>query len=201
MVEKITKWKMKIISLFRGGYLKTFHVREMAKLLDTTHVTLLPHLESLTEDRVLTSKVIGRNRVFALNLDNILAKDHVAIAEKFEANEYLEKTLLMRKVYSEIFRLGLDGSIILFGSYVKGYKTQASDIDLFYLGEIGKGQTVAMEKTGELYGKQINVKKARLEVFEAGLRKGDTPIREILEDHLVFAESGPVCERFVEVLR
>jgi len=185
MVEKITNWKIRIIGLFRNNYTSSFYVREMAKLLGTTHVTLLPHLNALTKDKILTPNTIGRNKVFLLNLDNILAKDYIVIAEKFEANKFLEKTFLIKKIYNEIFKLRLEGSIVLFGSYVKGYRTEASDIDLFYLGDLNERQTEEMKKIGKLYGKQLNVKKAGLRAFESGLRSRDALTREIIKDHII----------------
>ncbi|MCX6660088.1 MAG: hypothetical protein NTX81_06895, partial [Candidatus Bathyarchaeota archaeon] len=68
MVEKITNWKIKIVSLFRANYGDSFYMREMAKMLGTTHVTLIPHLRDLTKDKILVSKLNGRSRGHSLNL-------------------------------------------------------------------------------------------------------------------------------------
>lgn len=188
MVEKITNWKIRIVSLFRANYGGSFYMREMAKMLGTTHVTLIPHLRDLTKDKILVSKLNGRSRGYSLNLDNILAKDYVIIAEKFQTNEYLEKTFLMRRIYVEIFKISLEGSVVLFGSYVKGYKTEESDIDMLYLGDIDETLMEQMRGAGRLYGKQINVKKTRLKAFEAGLRSGDALTKEVLKDHIILQD-------------
>jgi predicted nucleotidyltransferase len=185
MVEKITKWKIKIISLYKSNYLATFHTRDMAKKLKTSHVTLLPHLKDLENNKILKSKIIGKNKVYSLNLNNISVKDQIIISEKFETLEFLEKIFFIKKISNEISKLDLSGSIILFGSYIKNYYTKISDIDIFYLGNITKKQIKIIEKIGEPYNKKISIKKSSIKNFEEGLRKRDTLIKEIVKDHVI----------------
>ena len=82
MVENITNWKLRIIGLFRQDYLAGFHTRKMAKLLGTSHVTLLPHLNALEKEKVLVFSEQGRNKVYSLNLINIIAREYMVMAEK-----------------------------------------------------------------------------------------------------------------------
>ena len=185
MVEIITKWKLKIISLYRSNYLASFHVRQMAKLLGASHVTLLPHLKSLEKDRILEAKTVGKNKAYTLNLGNISTKDNIILSEKSEALEFIEKVFIIKKLYSEIANLNLPGCIIVFGSYAKGYFTKESDIDIFYLGEITEKETSTMKRFGELYNKRISIKKSTLQNFEEGLRKRDHLIKEVMEGHII----------------
>lgn len=185
MVENITKWKLKIIGLYRSDYLASFHVRQMAKLLEVSHVTLLPHLKSLEKDRILGAKIIGKNKAYALNLSNISSKDSIILSEKSEALEFLEKIFIIKKLYAESAKLNLPGCIVLFGSYVKRYFTKESDIDIFYLGDITEKETSLMKSFGELYTKRISLKKFTLKNFEDGLRKRDPLIKEVIESHII----------------
>ncbi len=185
MVEKITNWKLKVISLYRGDYTASFYLREFAKLLNTSHATLTPHLESLEKDRILVSKEIGKNRTFFLNFDNILAKNFIAMAERYETTNYLDRVFLLKKIYKELLKLNLQGSIIIFGSYAKGYKTDVSDIDIFYLGDIDKKKVEKIKRIGKIYGKEINVKKMNLKKFKKGLREGNRLIKEVIKGHII----------------
>lgn len=181
MVEKTTNNKLEIINLYRTNYLSQYHVREMAKLLKKNHVTLLPHLKSLENDKIIVSKTIGKNKVYSLNLDNILTKDYLVIAEKLQTMSYLEEVFLIKKISTEIFNLNLPGTVILFGSYAKKTYHKDSDIDIFYLGEERK--VAEIKKIGKTYGKKINVKRSTN--FAAALRKKDALVQEVVQFHLI----------------
>ena len=177
--------KLNIISLFRQNYLSHFHVREMAKLIKKSHVTLLPHIQALENDRIISPKTIGKNKVYSLNLNNIAAKNYMLLAEITEANSYLEQNFLIKKIISEIFNLNLTGAIALFGSYAKKTFNSSSDIDLFYLGKIDDDEIKAIQGIGKIYGKTINIKALSFENFNSCLRKNDVLIIEILKNHFL----------------
>jgi len=190
MVEKTTNKKLEIINLYRTNYLSQYHIREMAKLLQKNHVTLLPHLKSLENDKILTSKTIGKNKVYSLNLDNILTKEYLVIAEKLQTITYLEEVFLIKKISTEIFNLNLKGTMILFGSYAKKTYKKDSDIDLFYLGDDKK--VIEIKKIGKTYGKTINVKKSTN--FTAALRKKEALVQEVIKFHLILHNSEPFID-------
>jgi len=196
MVEKTTDIKLKIINLFRVNYLAQFHVREMAKLTKKSHVTLLPHLKDLEKDKILTHKTIGKNKVYSLNFENIITKYYLTISETTETTTFLGQIFLIKKITKEIFNLNLSGTIILFGSYAKRTFKEDSDIDLFYLGQITDKEIQEIKKIGKTYGKTINIKKSTLKNFEAGLRKKDPLIIEIIKNH-IFLQN---LEQFINAL-
>jgi predicted nucleotidyltransferase len=185
MEEKITNYEFAIITLYRSNYNSSFHARAMAKLLKTSHVTLLPHLRKLEKNRILISRRVGKNKEHLLNPDNILTKDYLTIAEKFETIRYLQKNFLLKKISEQLLTLNLTGSIILFGSYTKNYATEASDIDMFHLGKLTETQRQKIRKIGETYGKEINIKTATMENFVDGLKSGDPLTKEIVKEHMV----------------
>ena len=185
MVDKTTDNKLRILSLFRSNYLAQYHMREMAKLTKKSHVTLLPHLGALEKDKVLIAKTIGKNKVYALNQDNILTKSYLTISELAEAVIYQEQVFLIKKITAEISKLNLLGSIVLFGSYAKKTFKEDSDIDLFYVGELKEAEITKIKALGKTYGKTINLKTAILQNFENGLRKKDALIMEILKYHVI----------------
>ena len=196
MVEKITSVKLKILKLYLSNYTAQYHVRELAKLAKKNHVTLLPHLYDLDKDKILISKKIGKNKTYSLNFDNILTLKYIVMAEITESIEFLEHVFLIKKIASEIFHIGFEGAILLFGSYAKKTQTNESDIDLFYLGNIKQTDIDAIRRIGSTYGKTINVKSASLNNFELALQKKDILVREIIKNHVIL-QNG---ERFVNAL-
>jgi len=185
MEEKITNYEFVIMGLYRSDYHKSFHARAMAKLLDTSHVTLLPHLKRLERNKILISRKVGKNKEYLLNPDNIITKDYLIIAEKLETIKYLEKNFLIKKISVQLFDLDTTSSIVLFGSYAKNYATEASDVDLFYLGKLSETQKGEVKKIGKIYGKEISVKTATVENFNDGLRTRDALIREVVKSHII----------------
>ncbi len=185
MVDKATNNQLKILSLYRSNYLTQHHTREMAKLTRKSHVTLLPHLKTLEKEKILTAKTSGKNKVYSLYLDNILTKNFIAVSELVESALYQEQVFIIKKINTEISKLNLSGTLILFGSYAKRTFKEDSDIDLFYIGELKETEKTQIKIIGKTYRKIINLKTATHLNFEKGLRKKDTLILEILKYHLI----------------
>tara|TARA_Y100000310_G_scaffold78020_1_gene74608 strand:- start:16522 stop:17172 length:651 start_codon:yes stop_codon:yes gene_type:complete len=194
MVDKATNSKLEILGLYRSNYTLQFHVREIAKLLKKNHVTLLPHLKALEEDKVLVPKKMGKNKVYSLNLSNILTRDFLSLAEKYHTITYLQKNYLIKKLVGELIHF--EGSLILFGSYAKKTEKKDSDIDLFHIGDIKPTQITKIKNIGKTYGKVINIKKASLKHFESSLRMKDSLVIEVLKNHILLQEQ----EVFINIL-
>lgn len=184
MVEKVTNIKLEILCLYRSNYSTSFHVREMAKLLKKSHVTLLPHINELQKDKILILKQVGKNKICTLNLDNVINRNYLILVETTEATKYLEEIFLIKKITTEIFSLKLEGAIVLFGSYAKRTFNKDSDIDLFYLGKISEEQVQEIKNIGKRYGKIINMKISNIKDFDNGLRKKNPLIIEIIKNHI-----------------
>jgi len=185
MEVKITNYIFDILNLYRTDYTKSLHVRAIAKLLNTSHVTLLPHLKKLEKNKILLSRKVGKNKEYLLNHNNILTKDYLALSEKLEAIKYLQKNFLIKKVYQHLINVNVQGAVVLFGSYAKNYATETSDIDLFCLGKLSQNQIMEIKKIGKIYGKEISIKTSTIKNFNEGLITGDTLIKEIIKNHVI----------------
>ncbi|HLC70372.1 MAG TPA: nucleotidyltransferase domain-containing protein [Candidatus Nanoarchaeia archaeon] len=185
MVDKTTDNKMRIVGLYRSNYAAQHHTREMATLIKKSHVTLLPHLAALEKDKILIARTIGKNKVYTLNLDNMLTKNYLMMGELFESILYQEQIFLIKKITTEISKLNLSGSCILFGSYAKRTFKGDSDIDIFYVGELQEAEITKMKAIGKTYGKTINIKIAAIQNLEKGLRQKNALIMEILQYHII----------------
>jgi predicted nucleotidyltransferase len=191
MEEKITNCSFAILSLYRTNYATTLHARAMAKKLSVSHVTLLPHLRQLEKAKIILFRKVGKNKEYLLNPNNSLTKHYLEIAEELVTINYLVKNFQIKKISDQMSSLDLTGSLLLFGSYTKGYSTEESDIDLFYLGRLEQDQQSEIKKRGKIYGKEINIKNSSIENFLNGLRTGDTLIREIVENHVILQNPDP----------
>ena len=190
MVEKATNY-LKILSLYRTDYEASFHIRAMAKLLDTSHVTILPHLKHLEQIKILQHEKVGRNKQYLLNKTSILTKYYLATTEQLATISYLEKNFIIKKLAEHLNNLDTAAPIILFGSYSKNYATEESDIDLFCIGTLTKDQTSQIKKFETTFGKKINIKTATTENFNTGLRTGDILIKEIVNNHIILRNPDP----------
>jgi predicted nucleotidyltransferase len=184
MVEKTTNYS-KIIALYRTDYTTSLHVRAIAKLLGTNHVTILPYLKQLEKNKILRHESIGRNKQYLLNSANILTKYHLTTAEELVTIDFLEKDQLMRKLAENLNAIDTSNPLILFGSYANGTATDDSDIDLFTIGTLTKTQHNHVKKFEATFGKKINVKTATPERFNTAIRTGDILIKEIVRNHII----------------
>ena len=195
MEEKPANY-FKILSLYRADYATSLHVRAIGKLLNISHMTLLPHLKRLEELKILYSERTGKNKQYRLNKENILTKHYLTITEELVTIDYLEKTFLIKKLAEHLNSIDTANPLILFGSYAKDYATEVSDIDLFCIGELAENQKNNIKNFETTYGKKINIKTATIENFNTSLRTGDLLIKEIIKNHIILRNSDP----FVTIL-
>ncbi|MEA3343745.1 MAG: nucleotidyltransferase domain-containing protein [archaeon] len=196
MVDIPTKLALQIVKLYQADYRLQYYVREIALLVGRSHPTILPYLKELEKERVLTAKYIGKTKVYSLNLASIVALEYISMAEAQATIEYLKKTLLIRKVNEELFKMNLEGTIILFGSYAKGNYTGNSDIDLFYLGKIDDANVVKIRNLRRIYGKTINIKTLNRHLFENAVRRKDPLVKEVIKNHVLLQNP----EQFINIL-
>ncbi|HJT10044.1 MAG TPA: nucleotidyltransferase domain-containing protein [Candidatus Nitrosotalea sp.] len=193
MLEKtnITQTTLRILALYNDNYKKTLHLREIARKTKTDVNTTYPQLNKLEEMNILTSEIKGKNKEYAMNLDNIIAKYYLTMAEIFTAIRYLQKNFVIKKVMTELDSQ-IDGPIVLFGSFVKGGYTKESDIDLFVMGQRRINKTVL--EIGELVGHDINIKFADPSKFPSGLKDKDPLINEVVSNHIVLKGADKFCD-------
>lgn len=185
MVESINNIKLELISLFRSNYFNHFYIREMAKLIGKSHVSLLPHLKSFENDKILLSKNVGKSKVYSLNLENNQVREFLSLSEKKETLNLINKEFFNKKLYDEFLSLNLNGCLILFGSYATSTHTKDSDIDLLYIGEIKESEKKKIKEFGKTYNKEIHLTSMNLKQFKEQLSKQGALIKEIVKNHII----------------
>ncbi len=171
--------------MFRADYNTNLQVRAMAKLLNLSHMTLLPHLKQLEQLKILKSTRVGRNKNYSLNQSNILTKCYIITIEEIVTVGSLKKNKLLRKLGEQLTTIDTSDPLILFGSYADGTATDESDIDLFSIGTLTRTQLAHIKKFEATYGKKLNIKTASLKRFNTALQTGDILIKEIIRNHII----------------
>ena len=176
---------IEIMGLYRNNYLNQFHVRQMAKLIGKSHVGLLPHLKELEKEKILSSKEVGRSKVYSLNLNNNQAREFLSFSEKKKSMELLNKEFFIKKIYEEFINLDLNGCLILFGSYASKTHSEKSDIDLLYLGHLKESEKKKINDLGKTYNKEIHLVSMKLSQFREQLLKQGALVKEIVNNHII----------------
>ena len=188
----ITQTTLKIIGLYTDNYKKSIHLREIARETNVDVKSIQLQLKKLERINVLSSILKGRNKEYTLNLNNIITKYYLIMAESFISIIYLKKHFLIKKILDEIGNK-IDDPLILFGSFVKGRYTKESDIDIFVISEKKIDKNMALE-TSDLVDRDINIKSSNKTQFLNGLRNKDPLINEIVSNHIVLKGIDGFCE-------
>ena len=166
----------KILSLFLGDYSKQFYLREISKLskipLKTTHRLV----SSLEKDKILKSKVSGKNKYFKLNLDNIQTKLCLIEAEIYKTAIFIDKYPLFKTFLKELSNSSL---LVVFGSFAKFKADKDSDLDLLIVSKEKE------ELPFHLLGYNIHKIELLEKDFIKAVENNETLIKEIAENHII----------------
>ncbi len=175
MYQKRNK-ELDVIALYSGEYKAKFYLRQISKLANLPLKTCQNILLNLEKDKILKSKVEGKNKYFSLNLDNISAKFYVLKAEIHKTNLFLEKYPELK-----IFLKAIDANFILivFGSFARFKATKDSDLDLFIVSN--KEEKLPIH----LLPYKIHKNGLKEESFKKAIMEKETLIREIEKNHIL----------------
>lgn len=158
------------------------HLREIARILNESHSTILRSINGLVAGNVLDYKKEGRNKVFFIK-DNLKARNYAYSAEIYKMNKLLNKYPKLSVIFEDIKNNFPKGMIILFGSYAKGIVKENSDIDI-YIETENKG---VRNKIKELHSK-LSIKTGRFDM-------NSLLIREIIKNHVIIRGVEDFYER------
>lgn len=181
MMEKnINETTIKILYPFLNDYKKRTHFRELSRLTNLDTKTLQRQIKTLEKFNIIKYKFSGRHKEYYLNLENLVTRDFLILAEVLKTIRFLVRNFEIRKISQEI---NIDSCIVLFGSYAKEKADENSDIDLFVIGsKISKKVT---EKIQKIYGKKISQKNISEKSFQRLLKEKNPLIMEILDYHII----------------
>jgi len=167
---------LEVISLFRKSYNAKFYLREISKLSIISLKTCQNALSRLEKDKVLKSKIEGKNKYFSLNLENIKTKLYLLQSEIYKTDQFIEKypnfNIFLKSIKTNV-------PIIIFGSFAKFTADKDSDLDLLVISE--KELKLPFHLL-PFKPHQVNLTE---KTFLKTVREQETLIKEIEENHII----------------
>ena len=168
--------ELTVIALYTSNYTNKFYLREIRKLAKIPLKTSQNILANLEKERILKSKLEGKNKYFSLNLENIQTKSYLLQTEIYKLDNFLKKYPQF-KIFLKSLNTNI--SIIIFGSFASLKAEKYSDLDLLILSK---------EKQ-ELPFHLLPYKTHKIELsedsFKKALNEKETLIKEIEENHII----------------
>ncbi len=175
MYQKRNK-ELEIVTLYTSNYKAEFYLRQIAKLTKLPLKTCQNTLYNLEKEKILKSKVDGKNKYFSLNLDNIQTKSYLLQAEIFKLdnflNHYPEFKTFLKSIHSNI-------PIIIFGSFAKMKADKDSDLDMLVLSK------EEQKFPNHLITHKIHQINLSEDSFKKAINEKETIIKEIEENHII----------------
>lgn len=109
---------------------KSIHLRELAKVIKTNHMTVLRKLNQLYKENVVDYRMEGKNKVFFLKI-TLEAKQYVYMYEQKKVILVIKKYPRLRRIIEQVRRHPEIRLAIIFGSYANDTATSSSDMDLY----------------------------------------------------------------------
>ena len=165
-----------VVSLYLGDYKTKFYLRQISQLTKLPLKTCQNVLSNLEDMKVLNSYMEGKNKYFALNLNNIQTKSYLLQAEIHRTDTFLGNYPLIKPFLKEI---DTNIPLIVFGSFAKSKTDSNSDLDLLVLSD----------KDSKLPFHLLPYKVHQISLSEISFLKAlssqETLIKEIEEHHIV----------------
>ena len=188
----INQTTLKILGLYRNDYRISLHLRHIARETNVDVKAVQLQLKRLEHANLLSSVLKGRNKEYFLNLNNLNVKYYLTMAEAFFTVNYLDENFQIKKVISEI-RGKVDGIVLLFGSFAKGYATKESDIDIFVITGKRFDKSI-IDEVSMIIGRKISVKSSGKKQFLDGLKNADPLISEVALGHITLKGIDDFCD-------
>src|SRR3972149_2979435 len=128
----INQTTLKILGLYRSDYGRSMHLRKIARETNVDVKAVQLQLKRLERLNILSSVLKGRNKEYAVNVGNPIARYYLMLAETYASVNYLTRNFLVKKIVGEIAGR-IARPLILFGRFPKGELTNQSDVDLFVM--------------------------------------------------------------------
>ena len=175
MYQKRNK-ELEVIALYRGNYKAQFYVRQISKLTKLPLKTAQNVLLNLEKNKILKSKIEGKNKYFSLNLENIQTKSSLLQAEIYKTDLFLDNYPQFKTFLKS---LNTNIPLILFGSFAKLKADKDSDVDLCIVSE--KEQKLPFH----LLPYKMHQVKMSENSFRKALKEKETLLKEIEENHII----------------
>lgn len=175
-----SEYRRRVLALLLLHPDERYHVREIARLTNTTAGTLHRELSKLAKSKVLLREQSGNQVYYQANRNFPIYTELASILKKTSG--------LVDVLFDFLTPLAEKIEVaFVFGSVAKGTENQGSDIDVLIIGEIDFTEVVvALYAAQTSLGREINPKIYSREQWKASIHKKDLFIQEILNNPKLF---------------
>ena len=187
MAKLSQKW-LHLLIPFSQEYNKKFSGSELAKIMKIPQRSASRYLSELVKKNILRFEIKGSNKFYYLDLDDERTKILLGLIESYKSFIFS----LDVGLWKDLEKLTEFGTVVLFGSHVKGYATKDSDIDLVIFARKTEKLKKALRKLPRIQAHVIDFKS-----FEKLVLRKDVLSLEIIKNHVLFGNVG----KFIELCR
>lgn len=175
-----SEYRRRVLALLLLHPDERYHVREIARLTNTTAGTLHRELSKLAKSKVLLREQSGNQVYYQANRNFPIYTELASILKKTSG--------LVDVLFDFLTPLAEKIEVaFVFGSVAKGTENLGSDIDVLIIGEVDFTEAVeALYAAQASLGREINPKIYSREQWKASLQKQDLFIQEVLNNPKLF---------------
>lgn len=175
-----SEYRRRVLALLLLHPDERYHVREIARLTNTTAGTLHRELSKLAKSKVLLREQSGNQVYYQANRNFPIYTELASILKKTSG--------LVDVLFDFLTPLAEKIEVaFVFGSVAKGTENLGSDIDVLIIGEVDFTEAVeALYAAQASLGREINPKIYSKEQWKASLQKQDLFIQEVLNNPKLF---------------
>jgi len=175
-----SEYRRRVLALLLLHPDERYHVREIARLTNTTAGTLHRELSKLAKSKVLLREQSGNQVYYQANRNFPIYTELTSILKKTSG--------LVDVLFDFLTSLAEKIEVaFVFGSVAKGTENLGSDIDVLIIGEVDFTEAVeALYAAQASLGREINPKIYSREQWKASLQKQDLFIQEVLNNPKLF---------------
>jgi len=173
--------ELEILSHYLGDYSCRFYLRELSKMSGIALMTVQHAVSNLEADGILKSVMQGRNKYFALNLENAQTKLCLLQAEIHRTQSFLKKYPAFKTFLKEL--RGTQNPIIAFGSFAK-FSAGIKDSDADMLIVVSEKNT-HVKLPYHVLPHEVHEIRLREDDFLKALESSAALIGEIREHHVI----------------
>lgn len=175
-----SEYRLRVLGLLLLHPETAYHVREIARLTDTTAGTLHRELSKLAKAQVLLREVSGNQVYYKANRAFLIFDELVSILQKTSGLvDVLARALIpLAKKIDVAF---------VFGSVARGTESSTSDVDILIIGTLSFADAVtALYPTQAILGREINPKIYQQSEWEKLIKNNDPFVLEVVKDPKYF---------------
>lgn len=175
-----SEYRKRILGLLLLNPNASYHVRELARLVNAPPGTIHKELVKLTAGGILQSKKVGNQVHYSADMQCPIFEELAGILRKTSGLvDVLAEALI--SVSHEI------SLAFIFGSVARGEQSTNSDVDVMFIGSISFGDAVqALYSTQAILQRELNPVVYSVEEFKRRIENNDSFIKEVLAKPKLF---------------